>query len=218
MLLIKMKHIYRMLYKLYYSIIIYVKTSLYFFDTAQQIWYDITYGALPFGARCHSFLLGKIPFNYLWNGGYFMQKKLTLTKLAYEELVAHLVNFEERRKYIINLYFPEYNRQREEFEELINSYISALDDIVGNVSFSEKSENDFPFVCLNSVVEIEDVEQTEKFSYRLIEPETINNGTDCVTILSPMGKALLCKKEGETVSVNTPTGVYRYRIKSIRLQ
>lgn len=50
---------------------------------------------------------------------------------------------------------------------------------------------EFPFVCLNSVVEIEDVEQTEIFNYRLIEPETINNETDCITMLSPIGKAFL---------------------------
>lgn len=147
-----------------------------------------------------------------------MQKKLTLTKLAYEDLLAHLVDYEERRSNIINLYFPEYNRQREEFEELINGYISALDDVVKNVSFSDKAGNDFPFVCLNSVVEIEDVEEIETFNYKIIEPEAINTEIDSITILSPMGKALLCKKKGETVSVNAPSGVYRYRVKSIRLQ
>lgn len=147
-----------------------------------------------------------------------MPKKLTLTMPAYENLLAHLVDFEERRKHIINLYFPEYTRQREEFEELLDGYISALDDAVKNVSFSGKAGNDFPFVCLNSVVEVEDVEETETFTYRLIVPETSNKATNCITILSPMGKALLGKKEGDTVSVNTPSGVYRYRIKSIKLQ
>ncbi|WP_010248484.1 GreA/GreB family elongation factor [Acetivibrio cellulolyticus] len=147
-----------------------------------------------------------------------MQKKLTLTQQAYENLLAHLVDFEERRKHIIMLYFPEYNSQRVEFEVLIDDYISALDDVVRNVSFSDKSGNDFPFVCLNSVIEVEDVENTETFNYMLILPEANDYGTNCITILSPMGKALLCKKDGETVSVNTPSGVYRYRIKSIKLQ
>ena len=147
-----------------------------------------------------------------------MPKKLTLTMPAYENLLAHLVDFEERRKHIVNLYFPEYNRQREEFEDLLDGYISELDKAVKNVSFSDKSHYDFPFVCLNCEVEVEDVEETEIFNYRLIMPEISNNGSNCITILSPMGKALLCKKEGETVSVDTPSGVYRYRIKSIKLQ
>ncbi len=146
-----------------------------------------------------------------------MPKKLKLTMPAYENLLAHLVDFEERKKQIINAYFSEYNKRREEFEELIDHYISALDDVVKNVSFSDDSTNKFPFVCLNSEVEIEDVDGAETFSYRLILPETNNNSINGITIISPMGKALLCKKEGDTVSVSTPSGVYRYRIKSIRL-
>lgn len=147
-----------------------------------------------------------------------MQEKLTITKPAYEKLLAHLVDFEERRSNIVNLYFPEYNKQRDEFEVMINKYISELDDVVKKVSFSEVSENDFPFVCLNSIVEIEDVEEAEIFNYMLIEPEAVNDEYDCITILSPMGKSLLCKKKGEIVSVNAPSGVYRYRVKSIRLR
>lgn len=147
-----------------------------------------------------------------------MTKKLTLTMPAYENLLAHLVDFEDRRLNIINLYFPDYSKQREEFVELIDGYISSLDTIIKNISFSDDSSNNFPFVCLNSEVEIEDIEETETYNYKLIVPETNNSGANCITILSPMGKALLCKKEGDTVSVNTPSGVYRYRIKSIRLQ
>lgn len=147
-----------------------------------------------------------------------MQEKLKITKSAYENLLAHLVDFEERRSNIVNLYFPEYNKQRDEFEQLINNYISALDSIVKNVSFSERSENDFPFVCLNSIVEVEDIEDAEIYNYMLIEPEAANTEYDCVTILSPMGKALLCKKKGEIITVNAPSGVYRYRVRSIKLQ
>ncbi len=147
-----------------------------------------------------------------------MQQKLTLTMGAYESLLAHLVDFEERSKNIINMYFPDYSRQRDEFEELIDGYISALDEVVKEVSLSDNSINKFPFVCLNSLVEVEDVEENETFNYRLIAPENNSKANNCVTILSPMGKALLCKKEGDTVSVNTPSGVYRYRIKSISLQ
>ena len=147
-----------------------------------------------------------------------MRKKLTLTTEAYESLLAHLVDFEERSKNIIDMYFPEYGRQRDEFEELIDGYIRALDEVVKKVSLSGNSVNSFPFVCLNSVVEVEDVEEREVFKYRLIAPENNSKADNCVTILSPMGKALLCKKEGDTVSVNTPSGVYRYRIKSINLQ
>jgi len=147
-----------------------------------------------------------------------MTKKLTLTTHAYENLVAHLVDMEERRVQLIDSYFQDYNKQREEFEQLMDSYISQLDHAVKNIECCENSDNNFPFVCLNSEIDIEDIEEAETYSYRIISPDSTHNGDNYITMLSPMGKALLCKKEGEIVSVNTPSGVYRYRIKSIRLQ
>ncbi len=146
-----------------------------------------------------------------------MPKKLMVKMPVYEKLLAHLVDFEERRTQIVNFYFPEYNRQREDFKELIDEYVSIMDKAVKNVVFSESAENDFPFVCLNSEVEIEDMEECETYNYKLVLPETSYNGNNSITILSPMGKALLCKKVQEVISVNTPSGVYRYRIKSISL-
>lgn len=146
-----------------------------------------------------------------------MAKKLTLTPPAYEKILAHLVDMEERRVQLINLYFQDFNKQRDEFEQLLDSYISHLDKTVRNIERSETSDNYFPFVCLNSEIEVEDIEEAETYRYRIIVPESTHSGEDCITILSPMGRALLCKKEGEIVSVNAPSGVYRYRIKSIRI-
>ena len=147
----------------------------------------------------------------------YVSEKLTLTVPVYEDLLAHLVDFEERRSRIIDEYFPEYNKQREEFEKLISSYISALDETVRDVLFSEDAGNDFPFVCLYSEVEIEDIDEAETFKYKIISPDNGYISNECITFLSPMGKALLCKKVKDTVSVNTPSGIYRYRIKSVRL-
>ncbi|OPX43544.1 transcription inhibitor protein Gfh1 [Ruminiclostridium hungatei] len=147
-----------------------------------------------------------------------MTKRLVMAVPVYENLLAHLVDFEERRSHIIDLYYPELGKQREEFEQLMDSYISEVDIAVKNVLFSDEANNYFPFVCLNSEVEIEDIEELETYSYKLIIPENSRSESNCITILSPMGKALLCKKEGDIVSVNTPSGVYRYRIKSIKLK
>ncbi len=147
-----------------------------------------------------------------------MTEKLKLNTPAYEKLLAHLVDFEERRTQIVDLYFPEFNKQRKEFEELLDDYLSAVDTVVKNVALTDETNNDFPFVCLNSEVEIEDIEEQETYSYKIVIPESGRTEGNCITILSPMGKALLCRKEGAVVSVNTPSGVYRYRIKSIKLR
>ncbi len=147
-----------------------------------------------------------------------MAEKHMLTVSAYENLLTHLVDFEERRSQITNLYFPDFGRKREEFERLIDGYISDLDTVVKNALFSDGASDDFPFVCLNSEVEIEDVEDHERYNYRVIVPETSYNGKNCITILSPMGKALLRGKVHEIVTVDTPSGIYRYRIRTIKFR
>lgn len=147
-----------------------------------------------------------------------VSKKFVLTEEAYDNLLAHLVDFEERRSQIINLYFPDFNWRREEFEKLIDNYIDALDNVVKNASLSDKAGYDFPFVCLNSEVEIEDIDDHEIYNYRVIIPETSYNGSNCITIFSPMGKALLRGKVQEIIEVDTPSGIYRYRIRSISLK
>lgn len=147
-----------------------------------------------------------------------MPAKLKLTQLIYEKMLAHLVDMEEKHFLLADEYYPELNRERDEFMAMMHTYISMLDSTVRKASVSEDSGNEFPFVCIFSEVEVEDLQDGEIIKYRIIPPETDDlQKEDEITYLSPVGKALMLKKKGETAVVTAPLGTYKYRVKAIKL-
>jgi transcription elongation factor GreA len=75
----------------------------------------------------------------------------------------------------------------------------------------------FPYVIIGSEVDIIDTDCGETYKFKIVGSRELNLEENCVSFLSPVGMALLLKKEGEVVTVNTPSGVYRYRVRSIML-
>lgn len=146
-----------------------------------------------------------------------MSRKVALTKLAFENLLKNLVELEEENKEIINEFYPNHSQERIYFIELLTEYIKKLNDVLKQVSFEEKSQNCFPFAIIGSKVEITDIDNGQTYKYNIVGPGERNVENDCISFLSPVGKSLLLRKKGETISVGTPAGVYRYRIKSIIL-
>ena len=146
-----------------------------------------------------------------------MIEKIAMSQKVFENLLENFVKFEESYHNIIDEYFPDYNQERENFYELLTGYINKLNKSLEYITFQEESENNFPFVVIGSIVEVEDLDCNETFKYKIVAPAERNIENDCVSFLSPVGMALLSKEKNEIVVVNTPNGIYRYRIKSIIL-
>jgi len=146
-----------------------------------------------------------------------MDKKICLTGPAFEKLLEHMVKLEENKSKMIDEYFPEYGDERSGFIELFSYYLSEMDRIIKRIKISDDADDTFPFVVIGREVKIQDIDEDELFTYRLVSPfdRDITNG--CVSFISPVGKALLFKRKGEDFSVKTPGGIYRYRIKHIRI-
>ncbi|WHH58706.1 GreA/GreB family elongation factor [Petroclostridium sp. X23] len=146
-----------------------------------------------------------------------MSTKFVLSQRAFEKLLKNLVAFEEEYQSMVDDYYPQYTKERESFVELLTEYIKKLNTTLKNITFREKCDNYFPFVIIGSEVEIQDIDDGEAYKYRIVAPTERDIENDYISFLSPVGRALLLKEKDETVVVNTPNGVYRYRIKSIKL-
>ena len=67
-----------------------------------------------------------------------------------------------------------------------------------------------------SVVKVLDLDTEEKFTYRLVLPEELNDHPSHLSISSPIGKALVGLEEGAEVRIQIPAGVRRYEILELK--
>lgn len=70
-------------------------------------------------------------------------------------------------------------------------------------------------VAMGSRVEIEDLATGEVEAYTLVFPERANAEEGRLSVLAPIGTALIGDREGEEVHWNTPGGVRRIRIRRV---
>ncbi len=145
--------------------------------------------------------------------------RVMLSPTTFENLVKHLIEVEEGKGKLIEQYFPKPSKERNEFEKLIEDYIKQIEQLIKDVNKSQSAGDKVPFVTIGSEVEVEDLSEQPPniFKYRIVSPfyDSVKEGT--VSYLSPVGKALLLKRVGDEVEVKAPGGVFRYRIRSIRL-
>lgn len=67
-------------------------------------------------------------------------------------------------------------------------------------------------VAYGSRVRVEDLDSGEELEYRLVFPEEVDGAAGDVSMGSPVGRALLNRREGDEVQVQTPKGRRTYAI------
>ncbi len=73
-------------------------------------------------------------------------------------------------------------------------------------------------VTMNSTVEIRDLKSGEAQTYTLVYPERADINADRISVLAPIGTAILGCRVGDVVRVKTPLGVRRIRVEEIHFQ
>jgi regulator of nucleoside diphosphate kinase len=91
-------------------------------------------------------------------------------------------------------------------QELEGAEIVAADEISGNV------------VTMNSRVRLHDLERDVEFICSIVFPAEANADQRRISILAPLGTALLGYRAGQTVRFPAPGGLRTVRIKSIEYQ
>lgn len=84
------------------------------------------------------------------------------------------------------------------------------------VVLSEAIPNDV--VTMNSKVTVKDIETGESFTYTLVFPAAANISQDKISILSPVGTALIGYQAGDVVEWDVPEGIRRLKIMKIVYQ
>ncbi|MGN7360223.1 transcription elongation factor GreA [Paenibacillus sp. SAF-054] len=71
-------------------------------------------------------------------------------------------------------------------------------------------------VSVGSYVKLNDIEFKEIVEYRIVSPAEADAHNNKISYESPLGKELIGKAAGDTVSVTAPMGVIKYEVLEIR--
>ena len=106
----------------------------------------------------------------------------------------------------------EYDAARNEQAEL-EGRIKKIEQILENVSIIENVDNSK--VSIGNTVKIKYVDEGEEDEYQMVGSQEADPFESKISNESPIAQALLGRKVGEVVDVNSPNGVYQVKITKI---
>jgi transcription elongation factor GreA len=110
----------------------------------------------------------------------------------------------------------EYHAAKEQ-QGLIEGRVLTINDLIAraNVIDVTKIDNEGK-VIFGSTVKVQDLNVNTETSYRLVGQDEANISKNLIFYKSPIGKALVGKKIGDLVSVDTPSGERNFEIKEVK--
>lgn len=94
--------------------------------------------------------------------------------------------------------------------------IAELEAKLAGVRIIEDENIPADQIFIGAIVTLRDLKTEEKLEYMLVSPEEADYDENKISIQSPIGKALLGRREGEAVEINVPAGILKYKILKIK--
>ena len=108
----------------------------------------------------------------------------------------------------------EYDAAKDEQRD-IEARIEELEEILKNAEVVDESEIDFDKINVGCVVKVFDVEFDEEMIFNIVGSTEANSLSGKISNESPVGKALMNKKVGDVVEVETQAGTFQYKVLEI---
>ena len=109
----------------------------------------------------------------------------------------------------------EYDAAKDEQRD-IEARIEELEKILKNAEVVDEDEVDLDKINIGCKVILLDIEFNEELEYKIVGSTEANSLQGKISNESPVGKALMGHKTGETVVVETPAGAFSYKILEIQ--
>ena len=109
----------------------------------------------------------------------------------------------------------EYDAAKDEQRD-IEARIEEIEKILRHAEVVVEDEVDLDKINIGCIVKILDVEYSEELDYKIVGSTEANSLKGKISNESPVGKALIGHKVGDTVEVETPAGVFAYKILEIQ--
>ena len=108
----------------------------------------------------------------------------------------------------------EYDEAKTEQGKLY-SKIAEMKVLIENAEIIEKTELDADTVSLSSHVKLRDLDENDEIEYQIVGSQEANPMQGRISDESPIGRAIIGHRVGETVTVEAPAGQMRFTIMSV---
>ena len=109
----------------------------------------------------------------------------------------------------------EYDAAKDEQRD-IEARIEEVEKLLKNVEVVDEAEVDLNVISFGCKVKLHDVEFKEDLEYKIVGSSEADSLKGKISNESPVGKALLGHKVGDTVKVETQAGVVKFKILEIQ--
>ena len=155
------------------------------------------------------------------------EKEILLTQEGYDNLEKELeyLKTDERaaiaERIRVALGFGDLS-ENSEYDEAKNAQaanetkIADLENKIRHARIIDESEIDTKTVQIGNTVKIKDLEFDEDLEYTIVGSTEVDLANGKISNESPIGAALLGAKKNEVVEANTPGGIVKFKILSIK--
>ena len=160
--------------------------------------------------------------NYIGDYDYYLEKKEELTSTYAPGSTSPEAPAEEKAVSENKLSWQQMKeeqakkRKREAELKKVEARIEELEKILKNAEVVVEDEVDLDKINIGCQVKILDIEYSEELDYKIVGSTEANSLKGKISNESPVGKALIGHKVGDTVEVETPAGVFSYKILEIQ--
>jgi len=151
-----------------------------------------------------------------------------LTKEGYESLKRELDELKKKFMYEVAQKIKDARElgdlaENSEYEEAkneqgrIGSRIREIEEILSRAELIDVSNMDSNVINLGNKVLIRDLSSGEEMEITIVNPQEADIFEGKISVDSPLGKALLGRRLGETIRIRAPKGVQRFQILGIKM-
>jgi transcription elongation factor GreA len=98
---------------------------------------------------------------------------------------------------------------------LLEKRIAELEDRLSRATVMENMEIAADKAYIGATIKVKDIDSKDEMNYTLVAQEEANFSEGKISVESPIGKALLGHKNGDTVEIQVPAGTLKYKILAI---
>lgn len=152
--------------------------------------------------------------NWITKEGYEAKKARLeyLTTVERQEIIKKIGEAKEQGDLSEN---AEYDAAKDEQRD-IEARIEEIEKILKNAEVVVEEEVDLEKISIGCKVKILDCEFDEELEYKIVGSTEANSLKGKISNESPVGRALLGKKVGETITVETEAGELSYKVLEIQ--